>query len=516
MTQIKETNWNTSRTGAAAAITLSIGLTAVITNYIDLQLPLLIASAGGLLLAASIKAASIEKFKTLSKPASGVLTLLSGTAILAASSLFAVESFQKIMETVENVSSIEQLLKALWERIFSLSGYSLVLTASFITVMGAALIYWDRVEGEKKVGTRKQDIYFNAVLAAVAAFTAFGSAIINKVPLQEIISLVQTGLSYQGQVSGIAAGILLISTYLAGKRAWINLPMKETVPRKYMEHYRKLGKIETGFKWIILPLPAIATSAAPFTSVKYLRPFTAFSSPSIRILLLSATAVSLTSVLLVKALKLVASDSRTVTRFIPYTLFAAAAYFGGIFLAPVAQGMVGRLPSFIQTGLTPLTDAVGMPALIIAGMAAATAVTVSFKSLVKTLKATGFIPKGLEGVLLASLGVFLSSVGTHLYKPDPTLLLLGVAAALTVWEIGKRSAVLGREIGRKGSSFRSELVQVASRITAGLITVVLVRTALFIFEKGILKLPGHSFTAAFTVLAALGSLLLAFSLKEYV
>ncbi len=514
MTEIKESNWHATRTGALATAAITAALTALIYLQIDLKIPILLSALGGLVLAASIKTGNMKKYATVAKPVSAALTMASGTLILLSTVEYARAAFQRITETLTGTSTIQGIIDTVIQNLASFSGYSLATTAAFITATGTALIYWDRVDTEKTVGTRKQDIYFNIILVLVAVFMAFGTAIINNIPITKVTGLLQKTITVQGKASGIVAGLLLIAAYITLGRAWRALPIREMVPRNQIEYYDKLKKAETFFKWLLLPAIAAATAATPMIQIKVLEYLAPLTTVAFRNTLATVTAASITLLATSKILKILAGDRKTVTRFIPYLVFAAAAYLAGNLLAPHATATVNQSPQFIQEIFRIAKSRVGTPAIVVAGMAAAASLAVSLKTSVKSFKGMGFIPKGLEGTFLASTGIFIASVGLHLYQPIPVMLLLGVASSLTVWEIGKRSAVLGREIGRKGTSTRSELVQITSKIVVAVLAVIAARTLLFLIQGQTLEMPSSGLTTVVTVLSALAAVLLAFSMKE--
>lgn len=514
MTEIKESNWHATRTGALATAAITAALTALIYLQIDLKTPILLSAIGGLILAASIKIGNMKKYATVAKPVSAALTMISGIFILLSTAEYARAAFQRITETLTGTTTAQGMINTVIQNIASFSGYSLATTAAFITATGTALIYWDRVETEKTVGTRKQDIYFNIILVIVAIFMAFGTAIINNIPITKVTDLLQKTINVQGQASGIVAGLLLISAYITLGRAWRALPIREIVPRNQIEYYDKLNKGETFFKWILLPAIAVAAAAAPVLQIKMLGYMTPLTTIAFRNLLTMVTAASIILLTASKTLKILASDRKTVTRFIPYLIFAAAAYTAGNLFAPYATATVNQLPAFIQEIFNIAQSRIGTPAIVIAGMAAAASLALGIKTTVKSFKKFGFIPKGLEGTFLASTGIFIASVGLHLYQPIPIMLLLGVASSLTVWEIGKRSTVLGREIGRKGTSTKSELVQIISKIAVAVLAVIAARTMLFLVKGHGMKMASSGLTTLVTVLSAIAAVLLAFSMKE--
>ena len=68
------------------------------------------------------------------------------------------------------------------------------------------------------------------------------------------------------------------------------------------------------------------------------------------------------------------------------------------------------------------------------------------------------LPEYADGAALASVGVFIASVGSLLSGTSPLVGFVGIAGSFVVWDINTNAVSLGRELGRHTPTRQSELV----------------------------------------------------------
>lgn len=506
--ELPERNWNITHLGAAAVIVAAVGFFTYIVSSIPVRDPILVAGGAGIVFALASKAGDLDRLKTLMKPLSGFLNMAAGAMLLGSAILFATESLPMITEILNQFSgdSIIALIRAV---ILPILGYLTVLFGVFIAGTGSSLVFWDRVDERVPVGASKKDFMFTGILAALTVFGVFGAAIINNLPLGDFIQEVSQFVFSATDFATVIAGVLIFVSYRALRVAWKSLPIRESVPRSSRETYDKLKKPETVVRWVILPALSVATAAQGFVDVKYLDYLAPLASSSSRSLMSGVTVVSIIIYIGVKILKILTSDREKIKRLIPYTLFGLVAYIAAPFLTGYIDVVTG-LP-----GVGSLEQAVGATQFVMILMTVASGAAVTLKIFMGILRGFGLVPKGLEGTTMVASGIFFSSIGYHLYSPNSVVLFTGVAASMASWELGKRSVILGREIGRSGSTYQAELVQVISKIVIAFVAVVLARTVLVAVNNMSFSIPSGTPGFVAFLLALLGVGLLTASLKDF-
>jgi hypothetical protein len=513
--EISEKNWSITYWGAASAVLIAVLYSIYAVSGIALVIPLLVSAGAGLVLAASIKSGNLKRFRPAVRTASGVLTLVSGALLLYSLTLFSQAALRSTLGSIKNVISLNQLLLLVQEKFFTFAGYGFATGAMFITFTGIGVLLWDRLEEEKAVGTRKHDIYFTGILAVITLFSAFGTAFINKVPFGKVSNNAFNAYMSQGSFSGIIAGFMLVITYLVSRRAWKSLPIREMVPREWIEGYDKMKKPETIFRWLILPFLGLAVGAHSLVELRYIQVLSPLATPGSRLLMLAVLAASIAAIATVKILKVLAGDREILVRLTPYLVFGGLVYLSSFYLSAFVPQIISTFPSIISSVITQVKSSIGPHSLVMVFMTVSAAAALLLKTLISTLKGMGLIPRGLEGTMLTSAGVFFTALGLHFYLPRPNVLFAGVAASLAIWEIGKRSTILGREIGRKGSSLKTELVQLTSRLVMVIVAVIGARTLHLFVESGSFSFSPGTFNFEVVLLSVIGLGLLAYSLKEF-
>jgi hypothetical protein len=516
---MKERNWNITSIGATSILLTGLGFLAYLVYRISMQAtgelyrPVIMAAAAGITFAFSSKIGDLDRLKTLMKPLSGFMNLIAGALLVASIILFLSSSLQIALETFSQFQgdSILGLLRAV---ILPIVGYIGMLLGSFIAATGSSLVFWDRVGERIPVKAERTDFIFTGVLATLTVIGVFGTAILQQLPLQQYIEDLMEFAVSANEFSAFTTGVLLFVTYRAVRAAWKVLPIRESVPRSSREQYDKLKKPETVVRWIVVPALSIATAAQGFLDNQYLDYLEPLTGSGIRSLMLGVTAVSIIIYLVVKVLKILTTDREKIKRLIPYTLFGLVAYMIAPFLVPYIDPLIGQMPDFVAGAMTPLMEAVGQTQMIMILMTAASAAAVVLKIWMGLLRGFGLVPEGLEGTTLVASGVFFSAIGFHIYQPDVTLLFVGVAAAMASWEIGKRSVILGREIGRSGSTYQAELVQLVSKIIIAFVAVLAARTLLVAVNNMNITVEGSTGFLVF-LLTIIGIGFLTASMKDF-
>lgn len=511
---LPERNWNITSIGALSVILIALGFLIYLSSSIPLQRPILMAVAAGIIFAISSKIGDLDKIKALMKPLSGFLNMTAGAVLFASLLLFYSSSLQIALETFNQFEgdSIISLVRAV---ILPIIGYSVVLFGSFLSGTGSSLIFWDRVDERVPVRAERTDFLFTSILGGLTLIGIFGTAFLKQLPLGNYLQSAAELLVSTNSFSTITAGILIFITYRAGRSAWKALPIRESVPRKNREQYDKLGKPEKVVRLLIIPALSIGTALQGFVNINYLNYLSVLSSSGLRTLYIGIIVVSITIYLAVKVLKTVTEDRQKIKRLIPYTIFGIAAYMLAPFLGGYIQPLIAELPANISGALTPIIQSVGITQFAMIVMTLASGAAVILKMWMGILRAFGLVPKGLEGTTLVASGIFFSSIGIHLYAPNPVVLFIGVAASMASWELGKRSVILGREIGHSGSTYQAELVQLVSKLFVGLLAVIAARTALVAVRNAEFSVPVGTPGFVVFILTLIGISFLTASMKEF-
>ncbi len=512
--ELTDRNWNITRIGAASVLVIAAVFLSYMWSSLPFKMPVAMAAGAGLVFAAAAKVGDLDKLKTLMQPLSGFLNMVAGALLVASAIFFLSNSIEMIIETLEQFSgdSIVGLIRSL---ILPVMGYITVLFGSFIAATGSGMVYWDRVDERVPVGAGRKDFMFTVILGALTAFGIFGTAVLKQLPVGEYIGIATEILFQANSIDSVVAGALVFAAYRGVRMAWASLPIRESVPRDSRETYDKLKKPELVVRWLIIPVIAILTAAQGFVSIKYLQYFAPLTAPSVRKLLAAATVVGIAIFVAIKLLKILTGDREKIKWLIPYTVFGAVAYISAPYFTESLNQVTSRLPEFAATNVEPFISAVGATQAVMILMTAASAFAVILKIFMGILRGFGIVPKGLEGTTLVASGIFFSSVGLNLYAPNPVVLFVGVGLSMASWEIGKRSVILGREVGRSGSTYKAELVQVVSKLVLVFVAVVAARTFLIAANNLNFTVPEGSTGYIVFLLAVTGVGLLAASLKNY-
>ncbi len=146
-------------------------------------------------------------------------------------------------------------------------------------------------------------------------------------------------------------------------------------------------------------------------------------------------------------------------------------------------------------------------AVLVAGGATTTGVYAVFTAVEYLL-----LPEYADGAALLSVGLFTGSVGGLLVGLHPLVGFVGIASSFVVWDVNTHAVSLGRELGRRTSTRRAELVHLGgSLLTAAL--GVTVGTA-GVFLTGAIPSPPERIAPVTAAVSIVGLLALVFSLKR--
>lgn len=506
--ELADRNWNITFLGAASVIISALGFFTYMASSIPVRNPLLVAAGAGIVFALASKVEDLEKLKTLMRPLSGFLNMTAGAMLIGSALLFGTNSIPIAMEALNQFNG-DSLIAMIRIVLLPLLGYLTVLFGVFIAGTGSSLVLWDRVDERVPLGAGKTDFMFTGILAALTLFGVFGAAFLKNLPLGKFIQSFTQLVLHSTDFATVIASILFLVSYRTVRVAWKALPIRESVPRSSRETYDKLKKPEKAVRWLVIPALSLGIAVQGFIDLKYLNYFAPLSSSTARKLFAVVILISIAAYIGVKVLKILTSGRDKLKRLIPYVLFGVVAYLAAPFLTGYISVLNG-LPV-----VSSLIDAVGPTQFVMILMTVASAATVMLKIFMGVLRGFGLVPKGLEGTTMAASGIFFSSIGYHLYNPDVVLLFTGVAVSMAAWELGKRSVILGREIGRSGSTYQAELVQVLSKIVIAFVAVVAARTVLVAVKNMTFSVPSGTSGFLIFLLTLLGVGLLTASLKDF-
>ena len=514
MTELKDRNWGITYVGLLAAALLSIGYIYRAVNMVEFKWSMILAGAAGLIYAITAKLSSTDRFRTIGKPLSGFLAMISGITLVAAAALFAVSSFEVLTGIFSSGGELLPLLRSLVVTAVGLAGF---LLGTYLTVTGTSLMLWDRLDSKVSVGPQRSDIMFAAILAGITAFSIFGTAFLSDIPFDEWIGTAQTVLISSDPLSSTITGLMMIASYISVSKLWSALPIREAVPASGLDTYDRLSTVDTVLKWLLVPAMGIAVALTDFMDLQQISFLENLAQPLVRQLLLYTVITSLAVVLGIKLLQLVTGDRSRIWALVPYLLFGVAAWMIAPQLTFITDSIITVIPKSFSSAAESFVSGIDERNVVLILMTAASGLSFALKSFMGMLRGFGIVPRGLEGTTMAATGVFMTSIGLHIFstQPSATMLFTGVALSLVIWEIGKRSVVLGMEVGRKGSSLQAEVVQVLTKVLVALIAVVIARTLLVFVQQMEFVTPDGPRAVMVFMLAAAGVTLIAFSLREY-
>lgn len=511
MSSIEDTNWKITRTGAFTAIIISIFYLYLVLDQTSFNYALLLAMASGTFYAISSKINDLKKYHTITKPLSGFLAMASATLLIGSIGFLFTGSTGAIFSTFSG----ENIISSIKTVILSLIGLIGLIIGAYLTTKGSTLLSFDKIDSKTPLGPGRSDFIFGVILTAITLLSIFGTALINDISISDLLSSLEQIFISSEAFSGVITSFLIILSYLAFRKAWRKLPISESIPEKYLEQYRSASRIENIIGWAMIPLLVFALAMRDLTEVKGLEVLGLIEASSSRQILVEVFFISLLIIAAVKLIQFFTGDRGTLKSLGPYVVFGLVAWIISPVLIPLMENLISLAPDAFATIVESFISDIGDRNSVLLLLTLASWISFGLKSLMGTLRAFGLVPSGLEGITLTSIGLFFTSVGFFIYQevPSSTMLFLGVALSMVVWEIGKRSTVLGMEIGHKGESRQAELVQIASKLLFAIGAVILARTALIFLQQ--FQLSTDNFTGLIFLLSAVGITFLIFSLKDH-
>ena len=510
---MKESNWKITRTGYLTTILIFTIFLVLTLSQIEEATPLILAAVGGVVFAISSKLRSIDTIKPLSKPLSEFLSMIAAATFILAFIIFSSSSFELALEAFEEAEA-ETITQYFAIVLIPLIGYKIAVFGTFISSIGATLLYNDGVGERVSLEKHREQYLFPIILVVLAILAAFGTAIIQGISPFSWIGTLRDIFLAESQVSGLLAGIILFLAYRALRIAWKLLPMRELVPRTSRTKYDALKKPEKIFRLIIIPAFVLLLAISDWVETSYFATINTLSASLVRSTLFNILIISLVIIPLVKLLRLIKTDREKLKSSSPYIIFAAITYAIAWYLSERIEPLISDLSGEAGILASELLETMGAEPFILILFTIASIAGLMIKSTMKMARRIGLTPESLEGVTLVSSGIFFTSVGVYLFSAtNPNLLFVGVAASMLTWEIGRRSVILGKEVGRKAGTTRSEIIRITSNIMLALIAVIIARTLHIAIQGLEIAAPQQTGFTIF-LFAIIGFILLLFALRK--
>ena len=510
---MKESNWKITRTGYLTTILIFATFLGLTLSQIEETTPLILAAIGGVIFALSSKLRSIETIEPISKPLSEFLSMIAGATFISALMIFSSSSFELALEAFEETEA-DTITQYFAIVLIPIIGYKIAVFSTFISSIGATLLYNDGVGERVSLERHREQYLFTIILLVLAILAAFGTAIIQGISPVSWMGELRNIFLADSEVSGFLAGIILFVAYRVLRLAWKLLPMRELVPRTSRSKYDALKKPEKIFRLIIIPLLVLLLAISDWVETPYLEILSYLSTPLARGMLFNIFLASLMIITLVKSLRLVKTDRDKLKNFSPYIIFAIITYVIAWLISERIELLISNLSG--ETGIlaSDLLETMGAEPFILILLTIASVAGLMMKSTMKIARKVGLTPESLEGVTLVSSGIFFTSIGIYLFSTtNPNLLFVGVAASMLTWEIGKRSVILGKEVGRKAETTRSELIRIISDTLLVAIAVLVARIFHIAIQGLELATPQQTGFTIF-LFAIIGFIMLLIALKK--
>lgn len=505
-------NWDITYIGAAGLIVATLAFIVYMASNTSVWRPIVMAAGAGAVFAVSSRLGDVDRLRAVARPLAGFLAMVAGVLLVGSGIVYSSSSLEMVMEIVDGFGgdSVLGLVRAVFLPLF---GYSIALFGTFIAGTGATLVVWDRVDDRVSVGAGRTDLMFTGILGALTLTGVFGTAFLRDIPIRQYAVEAAGMLVASDSFGGVIAAVLLVVAYRSLRWAWRVLPIRELVPRSERDSYDRLARWEAVAGWVVVPLLALGT-AAQGLGVPALRVLSVLALPAVRRVLGVVAAGSLAVVIVVRLVKLVTGDHDAVRRLLPYVMFGLVAYLSAPLLTGPLDAVIVDLPSSVASVVEPAVSSIGPIQAVMVLMTVASAVAVMLKLQMDMLSGFGLVPEGLGGTTLVAAGILFAAVGFHLFSPSPVVLFTGVAVSMATWEVGKRSVILGQEIGRAGSTYQAELVQLVSKAVIVAVVVVAARTLLVAVENMTFSVPSGPAGLVVFLLAVVGVGLLTAALKD--
>lgn len=479
-----EGNWNLTYLGSSTLFLVFAIFVSYLVSSSHWISPILIAVTAGLILGISTRIKYNTQSSYFLKPFSEFLGMLAGFLLIVSFLIFFSLSFSMILETIEHVASEtpQQLVSLV---VLPILGYSMILIGLFFSSISSLLISSEQIDSTKSIGVQNKDYLFPIVIGVLTILVVLGTNFIQDLPISDIISWIIVILTGNSIFSSLKSGALIFITYLVAKNAWDLLSIARIL-EDFTSFYNRLPLTRLNTKLVVLFCLAVVLES--FINLPILNYLAIFDTTEFRNSLLFITAISLGLIGFVRFLRLVTVERQKLKNYLPFIIFGFLAYFIAVIFSAILGYIVSFLPEIIENILRVLEDTIGVVSIVMILMTISSISVIFLKSLINFLKKFRILNSGLENITLLSGGIFLSSTGFYLYNPNQTVLFIGITASLIIWSLGKRFVLLGKEIGKEGSTKQFELFSIVSLGIVGFISFLLSELFLLYVNQALIPL----------------------------
>jgi hypothetical protein len=510
----------------------STAITAVVTAVVVALLlaeaeqvvrPVLVGSVGAACFAASLYVLSADRLEAVAGAVAGVLTVGVAVGVLAGT-LGTVLLLLGELFPVENTAAIPG------RSLFLLSRLGIVV-GCVLAVLGVVLGLRSVVDGETLSAYFRSAVKTGLVPAAVGiAMAASATLAETPAPLGALRVDASRWLLAPDPVKTHAATLaLLLAAAALGVRAAVGaLPVAELLADSGGGEIRERRVEQT--RWVLCRVGGVALVAAPVLFVTELlvdppglrravgtalyRPLVALSTvPTLRVVLVGVATVAAVTVAVVAGVRWVARVSVTgfASRIGPF-VGGGVVTVGAVAVArPVRDGLVawvaarlpGPLGGAFRESTATFVGFFGTSTVVVLLAAALVGVTATVVLVFRFVAFAGYLSAESAGYSLAAAGLFLGTAFAGTVGASAWLVFGGLVAAFLVWDTGRYGTTLGREIGRRASTRRAELVHAGGTVAVGLVGVGLAYGITAATRDGLGTPTGNSVVALMGVLAGI-------------
>lgn len=514
-------NWRPPRLSVVVGVSIATGVAAGLVRSSGFGVAG-VAAIAGLSAGGVVPLVTATRRRLLKRACAGPLVFLSGLLLLGCVAL----AFQAVRADALAVRSPTTVLRQP-----HVVGTVLLTVGIAIAAGGAAVTGRDSIRPSELTST----VGFGALtislpllaLVGVAATEAAGSAVDPGGALSLAGDVLFGGLGggrirYADLTAAWTLSLLSITFVVLGSKS---LPIAELAPSSRRERLRarvnRVQSVSSALRRLVFVAPlvvlfaeAVRTTPAVTVGDEYLRILSTIGSAGpLRWVLLGGIGVGITGIALGRVTKRAAGldPQRAVLRTVPLVsggaLLVAAVQFGPEVVTVALAGPLAESRSVVDPALVEYGRATLVVAVLVAGGATTTGVYAVFTAVEYLL-----LPEYADGAALLSVGLFTGSVGGLLVGLHPLVGFVGIASSFVVWDVNTHAVSLGRELGRRTSTRRAELVHLGgSLLTAAL--GVTVGTA-GVFLTGAIPSPPERIAPVTAAVSIVGLLALVFSLKR--
>ncbi len=511
---LSEKNWRITRLGAIAVAVLSAAYIYAVMEASVFDQSLVLAAASGAFYAVASRLAGAERFGSMARPVSSFLSMTSGVLLIAAAAVFTQSSFEVLSALVTLDQGISTILLSVFTTLVGAGG---LILGSYFIMNGVILVLSEKLDEGTPVGPQSSDLVFTGILIGVTVLSVAGTAFLTDLePGAYITALLETLIAPE-TVPATVTGLIFVTTYFISARAWRSLPFSELVPSDHSDTYGKLARVEQFFRFLAVPVIGLLIALNDSPEMLEAAVLGGLDTPGFREFMLYLIFASILAFVGVKVIQAFTGDREWMKSLAPYLLFTGLAWLIAPYVAIVLDVFASTAPELIATPVEEMLAELGQRNTGLVFLTAASGLSFLLKSFTGLLKGLGFVSEGLEGTGFSAFGVLSVALGLYIFQASPSSVLLftGVALSMVVWEIGRRSTVLGMEVGREGASMQGEFVQVLLKLAVALIAIVAAETVLVLLSQvGTPAIPGSVALMVF-LLAVSGVLLVSMALKDF-